>query len=71
VRFEYCKIHHVISWEEGGPTDLHNLVPLCEQHHHRVHDDGWQLTLQPDRTLTITQPNGTTMTTGPPQRRAG
>jgi hypothetical protein len=69
ARFELCKVHHVVWWEHGGATDLDNLLPLCSRHHHDVHDGGWQLKLAPDRQLTVTYPNGTTQTTGPPQRR--
>ena len=29
--------HHVIAWQAGGPTDLSNLVMLCERHHQLVH----------------------------------
>ena len=70
VRYAFTSIHHVIWWEHHGPTDLANLLPLCERHHHRVHDAGWSLTLQANRQLTIALPDGTTMTTGPPQRCA-
>jgi hypothetical protein len=63
-----CKAHHVIWWENGGFTDLVNLVPLCCWHHHAIHDRGWQLTLTPDRRLTIEYPDGTCQTTGPPTR---
>ena len=68
VRFSRCKIHHVWWWEHGGPTDLDNLLPICSRHHRSVHDNGWKLKLLPDRTLEITLPDGTTMTTGPPER---
>jgi hypothetical protein len=34
--------HHVVHWEDDGPTDLDNLVLLCGQHHRIVHT-GWQL----------------------------
>ena len=47
VRFAHTKAHHVVWWRHGGSTDLDNLLPLCERHHHRVHDDGWQLHLAP------------------------
>ena len=70
IRYQQCKIHHVHWWEHGGPTDLHNLVPLCVTHHHAVHDRHWQLTLTPQRQLTISYPDGTTDTTGPPRRTA-
>ena len=67
--FDLCQIHHVIWWRHLGRTALANLIPLCTRHHHAVHDDGWQLTLQPDRTLTIAYPDGRQQTTGPPTRR--
>ncbi|HQZ36850.1 MAG TPA: HNH endonuclease signature motif containing protein, partial [Ilumatobacteraceae bacterium] len=66
----HTKIHHVHWWRRGGCTDLDNLLPLCSKHHHLVHEGGWALALQPDRTLIITLPDGTVMSTGPPVRRA-
>jgi hypothetical protein len=70
VRFERCDIHHVTWWEPPhcGRTDLDNLLPLCSRHHHAIHDAAWHLTLTPDRTLTITYPDGTRETTSPPRR---
>ena len=60
VRFADCEIHHVIEWiHQHGPTDLDNLLPLCNEHHHLVHDAGWHLTLHPDRTITLQRPDGT------------
>ena len=59
VRFADCDIHHVIDWDHHGPTDLANLLPLCSRHHHVVHEGGWRLTLHPDRTITLTRPDGT------------
>ena len=70
VRFELCKLHHLQWWEHGGPTDLHNLLPLCVLHHHAVHDRHWHLTLTTNRQLTITYPDGTTQHTGPNRGRA-
>jgi hypothetical protein len=69
VRFAATDIHHVVWWERGGATDLDNLLPLCCRHHHAVHDEGWLLALAPDRTLTVTFPDGSTMATGPPTRQ--
>ena len=58
VRFADCEIHHVIEWiHQHGPTDLANLLPLCNEHHHLVHDAGWHLTLHPDRTITLQRPD--------------
>lgn len=70
VRFDRCKIHHVVWWRHGGRTDLHNLVPVCAQHHTKIHDGGWDITLGTDRALTIRFPDGTIHNTGPPSRRA-
>src|SRR5437870_10408163 len=38
-----CDGHHLLSWINGGPTDLDNLVLLCRRHHRMVHEGGWQL----------------------------
>ena len=58
VVFERCEIHHILPWDFGGLTDLENLIPLCARHHHIVHEGGWKLDLEPDRTLTITRSDG-------------
>ena len=29
----HCDLHHVIPWQEGGPTDRANIVGLCRVHH--------------------------------------
>ena len=52
--------HHVIEWNDGGPTDLANMVLLCSRHHHAViHAGGFRLTLQPaTRALTVTTATG-------------
>ena len=57
--FEACQIHHVVPWEDGGPTDLANLAPLCMEHHHLVHEGGWALAMTPGRVATWTRPEGT------------
>jgi len=69
VRFDACRIHHVQWWDHLGPTDLANMLPLCEQHHHLVHDGHWTLTLKPDRTITVRRPDGTLHHEGPTTNR--
>ena len=55
VIFDHCNVHHIEYWENGGPTDLNNMIPLCSRHHHAAHEGGWKLQLDPDtRELTIT-----------------
>jgi hypothetical protein len=57
-----CQIHHLLPRSEGGPTALHNLVPLCAFHHLTViHRWGWTLRLHPDGTTTATSPHGRTL----------
>jgi hypothetical protein len=62
----WCEAHHVRPWEQGGATAPGNLVLLCGRHHHIVHRPGWQAQMEPDGTLTVTEPHGTTRTTRPP-----
>lgn len=60
VAFDTCRIHHVDWWwRDLGPTDIDNLLPLCERHHHLVHEGGWTLTMTVDRIATWTRPDGT------------
>jgi hypothetical protein len=59
VGFDACRIHHVVYWFAGGRSDLANLVPLCEIHHHLVHEGGWALQLFADRRTIWTTPDGT------------
>ena len=50
--------HHVTFWQDGGRTDLDNLVLVCARHHTLVHQHGFQLTLQPDRRLGVATAEG-------------
>jgi len=70
VPYDRCKLHHITWWRNGGTTDLSNLAPLCTTHHTNIHHDGWTITLGPNRELRLELPDGTIMTTGPPNRRA-
>ena len=67
VAWDYVVIHHLKWFRNGGPTDIANLLPLCHKHHHLTHEGGWQLNLDTNRNLTITKPDNTQMTTGPPR----
>ena len=69
VPFQKCEIHHLVRWEDGGPTDLHNLLPVCAHHHDRIHADGWLLELAADRSLTVRRQGVIAMATGPPREQ--
>jgi hypothetical protein len=70
VRYDRCKLHHIVWWRNGGRTDLANLLPVCTHHHTKIHDGGWEVSLDSHRALTIRFPDGTVHNTGPPTRRA-
>lgn len=40
---QWCQVHHIIFWEDGGPTDLTNLVLICGDCHRLVHNHGWDI----------------------------
>src|SRR5947207_1071753 len=62
----WCEAHHVVPWEDGGPTDRANLVLLCWRHHHDfAHHPRWQLKLLPDATVEVTTPDGRMLTICP------
>jgi len=44
----WCEGHHLVSWLDGGATDLPNLALLCRAHHRAVHEGGWRLQRDPD-----------------------
>lgn len=70
VHVRYTKAHHVRFWEDGGCTDLDNLLPVCPHHHTLIHQHRWQVSLGANRELTIRFPDGSVQSTGPPSRRS-
>jgi predicted secreted protein len=67
-KIAWCDAHHIHYWRHHGPTDLDNLVLLCNRHHHLVHRHHWHLKLLPDTNLEITFADGTTRTSQPRNR---
>ena len=43
----WCRAHHIIWWSKNGPTDVDNLVLVCDDCHHKIHDHGWTVTQHP------------------------
>jgi hypothetical protein len=56
---EWCDGHHIHHWEDGGPTDLWNLLLLCKAHHTLVHEGGFVVRHAPGPTLEFLRPDGT------------
>jgi hypothetical protein len=49
--------HHLRHWAQGGPTTLANLTLLCRRHHRAVHEEGYQVTREPDGELQFRRPD--------------
>ena len=72
----WCQSHHIIHWQNGGPTNLSNMCLLCSRCHHNVHDRDWQVEQTPTGAYRL-RPPPTKQTRPPspkfqrPQRRRG
>lgn len=46
----YCHAHHIVAWTAParGPTDIDNLVMVCNRHHRLIHQHGLTLARGPD-----------------------
>ncbi len=61
----FTQAHHIVWWEQGGPTDLDNLLLVCWFHHKLVHEYGWVLRRHPDGAVGWFRPGGTRYVGGP------
>ncbi|MCF6385612.1 HNH endonuclease [Mycobacterium sp. MBM] len=55
--------HHLVHWEDDGPTELWNLVLLCPFHHRMHHRGGITLTGPADN-VKVTDSDGAELTDG-------
>ncbi|WP_068177308.1 HNH endonuclease signature motif containing protein [Mycobacterium sp. UM_CSW] len=55
--------HHLVHWENGGPTELTNLVLLCP-YHHRAHHRGLITITGPADHLVVTDDGGRPLSAG-------
>ncbi|KAA0080557.1 HNH endonuclease [Mycolicibacterium sp. P9-64] len=55
--------HHIWHWEDGGPTELDNLVLVCP-YHHRAHHRGVITITGPAHHLVVTDQAGRPLTPG-------
>ena len=49
--YAWCELHHRRPWARGGRTDLADAIPLCPQHHHWIHDTGYNHQTLPDGSI--------------------
>jgi len=45
---EWCVSHHIVEWQDGGPTQPDNLVLVCHDCHQKVHHRNWTVEKHPD-----------------------
>jgi len=55
--------HHIQHWEDGGETELNNLVLLCP-YHHRLHHRGVITITGPASRLVVTDSDGDELSPG-------
>ena len=55
--------HHIVHWEDGGETELANLVLVCP-YHHRLHHNGVITITGPAQHLRFTDRDGRTLNPG-------
>jgi hypothetical protein len=53
-----CEIHHLLHYDDGGPTAVDNGLLLCPRHHTCVHEGGFTITGDPNGTLWFHRPDG-------------
>jgi Domain of unknown function (DUF222)/HNH endonuclease len=61
----FTQAHHIVWWEQGGPTDLENLVLVCTFHHRLVHEYGWQVRREEDGAVSWFRREGRRYRPGP------
>jgi hypothetical protein len=65
----FTQAHHIVWWEQGGRTDLENLVLVCTFHHRLVHEYGWRVRREQDGTVSWFRREGEPYRSGPPPPR--
>lgn len=45
---QWCQVHHVHYWQDGGASDLNNLALVCPRCHRDIHNTGWELAMGDD-----------------------
>jgi 5-methylcytosine-specific restriction protein A len=60
----WCDTHHIQFWSRNGRSDAKNGLMLCVGCHHRVHDCGWDVEVDPNGQVWFIPPE-----TVDPQRR--
>jgi hypothetical protein len=65
-RKKALNVHHIVHWADGGPTELDNLVLLCDVHHTIVHVGKFKICGVPPK-IWIERGNLPSIRVGPPE----
>ncbi|MDX6276248.1 MAG: hypothetical protein QOJ72_376, partial [Nocardioidaceae bacterium] len=52
----WCEAHHLVPYDDGGPTTVDNGALFCFVHHHLLHDGDWHARLAPDGIVEVIPP---------------
>jgi hypothetical protein len=63
----WCDVHHLTHWADGGDTSVANLVLLCRHHHVLIHEGGWTIIGMPGH-LRFYRPDSSELGADPPPR---
>lgn len=70
VPAEWCDMHHIKHWKDGGETNAGNLGPACGFHHVCIHELGFTL-IGPAHAPRFFRPDGTEVVAKPWDDRGG
>ncbi|HVV35768.1 MAG TPA: DUF222 domain-containing protein [Acidimicrobiales bacterium] len=61
----FVDAHHLEEWENGGRTDIDNLLLLCRFHHNAIHHRGFTVKKGPRQTFRFFNPDGIELIAAP------
>jgi len=53
---QWCDVHHIKPYAQGGPTTIENMACLCRRHHTLIHNSKWTITTNGDGAFNVTHP---------------
>jgi hypothetical protein len=53
-----CQVDHLTGWEQGGPTDIENLGPICGYHNRLKHRGGYRASRAEDGSIVVERSTG-------------
>ncbi|WP_394160177.1 HNH endonuclease signature motif containing protein [Galactobacter valiniphilus] len=65
---QWCEVHHVIPWQDGGKTNVTNAILLCNFHHHEIDRGRLKVTHHPGTHVRFEHKYTVEPTWAPPHR---